>query len=371
MKIVFSTDQVYLHGGIEKVMAEKANYFADVLNYQVFILTTEQRGKAACYQLSSKIELVDIGVNYVREKSYFHPQNLARIPKHFRLWKAAVKKIKPDVIISCNYAFDFYWLPFSFKSAAKLKEYHSSRYFLEQSRKSVGFFGKLQFKLNDYIESKFDRLILLNPDEKPFYKSDNTEVIPNSIVVPGEVAPLVANRAIAAGRMAPVKGFDVMIAAWKQVVAACPDWELHLFGQGDQKYIDGLQRLIAQNDLTRHVFLRPATDALTTEMMHSSLYVMTSKTECYPMVLLEAISIGLPVVSFDCPTGPRHIVSDGDDGILIKNQDADALAKKIVFLIQNREKLHQLGHNAKNNARRFSNEVVMQQWVSLFNTLNE
>jgi hypothetical protein len=83
MKILFSTDQVYLHGGIEKVMAEKANYFADVLGYEVYILTTEQKGKAACYPLSDKIIKTDIAINYQRAKSYFHPANLVKMPGHF------------------------------------------------------------------------------------------------------------------------------------------------------------------------------------------------------------------------------------------------------------------------------------------------
>ena len=139
MTILFSTDQVYLHGGIEKTMAVKANYFADVLGYDVVILTTEQKGKLPQYALSSKVRLIDIGINYHRKKSYFHPANIAKIPKHFFGSRKAIAAVKPDVIISCNYAFDFYWLPFIFKKIPKLKEYHSSRFFEDRARRKSSF----------------------------------------------------------------------------------------------------------------------------------------------------------------------------------------------------------------------------------------
>jgi glycosyltransferase involved in cell wall biosynthesis len=370
MKILFSTDQIYLHGGIEKTMAVKANYFADVLGHEVFILTTEQKGNAPCYQLSAKIKIVDIEVGYERTKSYFHPANLSKIPRHFGASKKAIREIGPDVIISCNYAFDFYWLPFIFGKTPKLKEYHGSRVFEHRLRKKQGFPKNLKFKINDFIESKFTRLILLNPDEKPFYGSHNLEVIPNPIDIPNTKAALVANRAIAAGRIAPIKGFDTLIDAWKKIASQVPDWTLDIYGQGESDYIGKLQTQIDSLQLTDRIFIRPAVLDLRREMLTSSLYLMTSHTECYPMVLLEAAAIGLPVVSFDCPTGPRHIVVDGVSGLLAGDQNIDGFCEKILSLAKDHVQLRQLGDGAKSTAMRFSTEVVMQQWTALFEKLN-
>ena len=351
-------------------MAEKANYFADVLGYDVMILTTEQKGRPACYPLSEKIDLIDINVNYFRDKSYFHPSNLAKIPKHFSAWKSAVRKAAPDIIISCNYAFDFYWLPFSYRAAAKLKEYHSSRYFYDLSRRNAVGFSRIRYFIDDLIEAKFDRLIVLNPDERSYFRSNNVVDIPNSIEVLSEASPLNRPRAIAAGRIAPVKGFETMIRAWKQIAEKLPGWQLNIFGQGENEYIQQLKRLIDELGLTSIVFLNGATSSLRSEMIGSSVYLMTSKTECYPMVLLESLSVGLPVVTFDCPTGPRHIIKNGETGILVPDQDVDSFVKEVVLLAQNPEVLHKLGKSAKNDAARFSNESVMRQWVSLFDTLN-
>lgn len=372
MRILFTTDQIHLHGGIEKVMAEKANWFADVSDHEVIILTTEQKGLPSCYPLSSKIVLKDIAVNYNRKKSYFHPENLKKLPFHLKQWKKAIKEIQPDVLISCNYAFDFYWIPFCFKNIPKLKEFHSSRYFENQTRASLGFIKSSKYKINDYIESKFTKLVLLNTDEIPFYKTKNTVVISNPVrKISNDKALLNTKKAIAAGRIASVKGFDVMISVWKEVVKKCPDWELHIYGQGETNYIDQLKSQISNSNLENNIFIHPATNRLQDEMLDSSLYLMTSKTECYPMVLIEALSIGLPVVTFDSPTGPRHIVKNEVSGFVTPNQNIEAIAEKVVLLIQNENLRKDFGDHASSDSVIFQPEQVMMLWEELFNKIKQ
>jgi len=369
MKILFTTDQTHLHGGIEKVLAEKANYFADVLGYDVTILTTEQKNNIPCYALSAKISQIDIAINYHREKSYFHPSNIRKIPSHLKHWKKILNTINPDIIIVCNYAFDFYWNPFLFTRIPKLKEYHASRYFESKARETSGFASKLKFAVNDFIESKYTRLILLNPDEKQYYRSKNTKVIPNPITIPAAKANLDNKKAIAAGRIAPVKGFEKAILCWKKVIERSPDWELHIYGQGETAYINTLIDLIAENNLQNHVHILPAVDGLQTKMLDYSLYLMSSQTECYPMVLLEALSIGLPVISFNCPTGPRNIITDDKDGFLAQNQDITALAEKTLLLTADVSLRKAMGNAAITNSPRFSTPTVMKGWKDLFDTL--
>ncbi|MBC7523099.1 MAG: glycosyltransferase family 4 protein [Flavobacterium sp.] len=370
MKIVFSTDQIYLHGGIEKVMALKANYFADVLNYEVTILTTEQNHKKPCYPLSSKVNLIDIEINYNRKKSYFHYSNLAKIPNHFKKWNAVLKQIKPDGLISCNYAFDFYWIPFFKLDVKKYKEYHSSGYFESLDKSNAGFIKKMRYKLNDFIASKYTSNIILNPDEKIYYPYKNLTVIPNPI----DETPLTANlenkTIIAAGRIASVKGFDVLIKTWQLVAQKEPLWQLHIYGQGEPDYIKMLQQLIDNFQLTNQVFIKPATNNLLEVLSQHSIYVMSSNTECFPMVLLESLAVGLPIISFDCPTGPRNIITDNEDGFLVENQNCASLAEKIVFLIQNKTSRKAMGIKAKTNSLRFSTPKVMQLWQNLFDSQN-
>jgi glycosyltransferase involved in cell wall biosynthesis len=367
MKVVFSTDQIYLHGGIEKVMAQKANYFADVLGYEVCILTTEQKQQPPCYELSPKIQLVDLHINYMRQKPFAHPANLAKVPLHFMRWIQVLRKHKPQHLIVCNYAFDFYWTPFLFSKIAKYKEYHSSRYYISKVRSAAKGLAKLGYALQDYCEQSYTALLLLNPSEIDFYSSQNSQVIPNPIGPSKHTAPLVATQAIAAGRLAPVKRFDVLIEIWAQVVQHEPTWTLSIYGQGEPEYVAYLHSKIQELKVENQVFIRQAVPDLPLTMQAYSMYLMTSHTECFPMVLLEAQSAGLPCVSYACPTGPAHIISPDQDGYLVSNQNQEAFVEKVLFLIRNPEIRTQMGARAKQNVLRFAPDMVMNRWATLLN----
>ncbi|MEC4050884.1 glycosyltransferase family 4 protein [Flavobacterium sp. SUN046] len=367
MRIVFSTDQVYLHGGIEKVMAEKANYFADVLGYEVFILTAEQKGNVPCYPLSSKINFVDLNVNYHRDKSYFSSINVVKLPTHIVNLRKALIEINPNIVIVCNFSFDYYIMPFLYTKAKKWKEFHSSRFFHDQNRKNTkSFIKQIINKFNDWIETKYDKIILLNPDEKAFYYSQNCVVIPNPIAVTdGVEASLSSNKVLAAGRIAPVKGFEQLIEAWRLVVDKHPSWELHIFGDDYLNTQEKLQSQIIQSNLEKNVFFMGTTDQMSLTMLDYSLYLMTSHTECFPMVLLESLSVGLPIVSFDCPTGPRNIITNHVDGVLVANNNIGEFAQSVCCFIENKELRVNFGKHAKVNSLRFSTPLIMEKWQKL------
>jgi glycosyltransferase involved in cell wall biosynthesis len=367
MKVVFSTDQIYLHGGIEKVMAQKANYFADVLGYEVCILTTEQKQHSPCYELSSKIQLVDLQINYKRDKSFVHPANLAKVPLHLYRWISTMRKLKPNSLIVCNYAFDFYWTPFLFSNIAKYKEYHSSRYYVSKARSAAKGLAKLGYALQDYCERSYTALMLLNSSEIDFYSSNSKQVIPNPIASTSYTAGLDAQQVIAAGRLAPVKNFDALIEIWAKLVQHEPDWTLSIYGQGEPDYVAYLQAKIHELKVENQVFIRQAVPNLQETMQAYSMYLMTSHTECFPMVLLEALSVGLPCISYACPTGPAHIINPDQDGYLVSNQNQEAFVEKVLFLIRNAEIRTQMGAQAKQNVLRFAPEKVMNRWSALLN----
>jgi glycosyltransferase involved in cell wall biosynthesis len=370
MRIIFSTDQIYLHGGVEKVMAEKANYFVDVLGYEVFILTTDQQKNLPCYKLSPKVNLVNLSINYSRKISYYHPLNLLKIPKHIFEWKRIIKQLNPDFIIVCNYSFDFFWTPFCFRKILKIKEFHSSRYFDEIIRANTSLIKKIVFQFNDWIESKYDRIILLNQDELKYYRSDNLIVIPNSVKIENKLnAELVNKKVIAAGRINTVKGFDNAILCWYEITKEAPEWELHIYGQGEKVYVEKLKKIISDLGLNNNIFIMDAVDDLPLTMAEYSFYLLTSQTESFSMVILEALSVGLPVVSFDCPTGPRNLISNDYDGLLVNNQDLADLVKNVSVMIKDTNKRILMGQNAKKKSAKFSTKNVMLKWQQLFKSL--
>lgn len=367
MKIVFNTDQIYLHGGIEKVMATKVNYWAKLPHVEVYIVTTEQQGKKPCYAIDKRVQFIDLGVNYDRSQSYFSITNLKKTFLHFKRQKAFFNKINPDVIISPNFNFDHYWLPLIKRNSKLIKERHSSRYLEPNQFKNASILRKLKFQLTDWIESKYNHIVVLNSDEAKYIRTGNAIVIPNPIDPTPLQAHLNNKQVMAAGRIAPVKGFDHLIDAWKMIHQQAPDWELHIYGDNYGSTKEELKELIKKYHLQDVIHFKGAVDNIPKVMTEYSMYALTSVTECFPTVLLEALNVGLPVVSYDCPNGPRHIVTNSEDGILVQNQNSKDLANQLLKLIQNPTELYHISENGKQNSKRFSTETIMAKWNNLIN----
>lgn len=365
--ILYSTDQIYLHGGIEKVLTTKANYFATLHSVQVFILTTEQQDKPPCYPLSDAVQLINIGIDYNRNRSYFSISNILKSFKHYIRQRKIIKKTDPDFIISLNYNFDHYWLPFIKGNSKLIKERHSSHYFESQVKQSAGFFKKILFRVKDWVDAKYDHIVVLNSDEKKFVRSNNAVVIPNPVPMDSEAAPLSNKIVIAAGRFAPVKAFDELICIWKEVVLEFPDWSLNIYGDDYLNTKFRLEKLISELGLSQSVTLLPSRENFTEILKESSIYALTSVTECFPMVLLESLSVGLPTVAYDCPTGPRNILISGEDGILVSNLNKSLFAESLKQLMGDEGLRKRMGAQAKSNAHRFSTETVMKRWRQLLN----
>ncbi|TPN89137.1 glycosyltransferase family 4 protein [Aquimarina algicola] len=371
MKLVFLIDQVYLHGGIERVLSIKANYLAALDNYEVFIITTEQKNNSACYEFDNRIKFQDIAINYNRKKSYFHPDNLKKLPKHIRRTKAALKKINPDVVVVCSHSVDTYFTPFINKRIPKVKEFHYSKYIeLEKRRNPGSLFKKYFLKFADYVEGKYDKLVVLNPDEATYYKTGNTIVIPNPLTFyPENISDVSQKVVIAAGRIAPVKGYDILIDIWETIHKERKDWQLHIYGNGEKTYIKELQDKIHQKKLETTLILQGPTSDMKGKMQMSSIFAMTSHNECFPLVLLEAQACGLPIISFDCPHGPRNIIDD-TNGLLIPLYDQKAFSNQLLEAMDSPEKLRRMGKNAREHALRFEVRHIMNIWINMFTALS-
>ena len=294
MNIIFVIDQVYLHGGIERVLSIKANFLANQKANNIYIITSEQKGNSNCYEFSSNIHFQDLSINYNRSKSFFHPKNLVKIPLHIFKIKKAIKKIKPEVIIMCSHSTDTYFMPFIAKKIPKVKEFHFSKSTEALHRiNGTNFWKSYFYKFSDFVESKYDTLVVLNKDEVSYFKTNNTIIIPNPLTFfPNKVSKLSQPIAIAAGRIAPVKQFEVLIDIWEEVSKKNSSWKLFIYGSGDPMYIELLQERINIKKLSNQVFLKEATSNIQNKMLSSSLFVMTSKNECFPLVLLDICTPG-------------------------------------------------------------------------------
>jgi glycosyltransferase involved in cell wall biosynthesis len=219
-----------------------------------------------------------------------------------------------------------------------------------------------------------DALVVLTDGDRRAYEEvfgDTLQVarIPNAVPrLPArrEHAPG-GNTILAAGRLTRQKGFDLLIPAFARVAPEHPDWNLRICGKGPQRKV--LKRLIEEYGLRGRVSLPGPVRGLAGEMASASLFVISSRYEGFPMVLLEAMGAGLPVVSFDCPTGPREIVEDRVSGRLVTAGDVDGLAAALDELIVDEGLRRRYAAEAARTAERYSMDFVGPQWESLLGTL--
>lgn len=216
------------------------------------------------------------------------------------------------------------------------------------------------------LARKFDCSVLLTERDRQGYKGlMNTAVIPNPITVFSEkMSPLTNKVVLAVGRLGIEKNFTELVEIWAMMAKDYPDWTLRIVGDGYEK--EAICRAIQKYGLEAQVELLPFTNKIQEHYCGASVYAMTSVFESFGLVLVEAASIGLPLVAYDCPCGPSDIIKDGEDGFLIPMHDKDAYSKALRRLIEDESLRKRMGANAEKNSERFSLDAVMHQWEELF-----
>ena len=219
-----------------------------------------------------------------------------------------------------------------------------------------------------------DGFLTLNPDDADHYRRRITgarvaRIANGAPRYDGRAAGLDSKVVIAAGRLVRSKGFHLLVRAWRQVADRHPDWELRIFGEGPQR--DELADLVRQQDLEGNVSLMGYSTRLGAEMAEASCFALSSTAEGYPMVLLEAMACGLPLVSTDCPSGgPRDIIEEGVNGFLVPNRDVDGLAQALNRMIElDVAERHRMGRASLARASVQSPEAVAAQWGAFLQDL--
>lgn len=375
MKLVYIFSSFAAKGGTERIFCDKMNWLAEVAGYEIVFVTYEQGNHPFAYPLSNKIRHVDLNTRFFTTGTM---PLLKRIRFKFtmpRLFKHRLRKlldeILPDVVVSTTYAL------FLFREILSMPYRHvveSHVYYQLLLQNTFTHIAWLDRKITLHLLGMLKRcekvVVLTHKDAACWKGYDNIEVIHNVLTNYPEKITDVADRPkriIAVGRLHAQKGFDLLIQSWQLIAARHPDWQLVVYGHGGD--LQKLQQQLEKAGLTSSMTFAGTTDNIYKEYQDSAFYVMSSRYEGWGLVLVEAMSCGLPCVSFDCPYGPSDIIRDGEDGFLVENGNIQQLAEKMELLINNKELRERLGVRARLNAARFTSDNIMPQWTKLFETI--
>lgn len=375
MKIIYCTHSTYNPGGMERVLLNKVTYLSALPEWEVSVVTTDQHQRPSFYPFPEKVRMTDLEINYSddNDKGIWKKitSYLCKRKEHKRKLTALLLKEKPDIVVSL-YPSESSFIPDIKDGSKKVLELHFNKFFrIQYGRKGIiGLIDRWRTRQDERIVRRFDKFVVLTNEDKGYWGGlPNIEVIPNAAIhVSKNYSEVKNKRVIAVGRLDYQKGFDRLIQAWKLVqhTGRFSDWKLDIFGQGEWREM--LQQMIIQG-LQNTVKINPPTNAILNEYVHSSLLVMSSNYEGFGMVLVEAMSCGVPVISFDCKCGPKDIIQPGINGLLVPNGDIQALADAMMKVMEDEAYRKMLSLNARKVVDTYSEQAVMSQWILLFTSI--
>lgn len=376
MKIAYCIPSLYIPGGMERVLTIKANYFADIYGYEVFIILTDGKNKTPYYQLSPNIHLINLDINYdeLNGQTFYK-----RLPKYLlkqQVFKRKLRKclmtLKPDISISMLRR-EINFINSIQDGSKKIGEIHVNksnfRDFNEEKASPVKkLLARIWMKQLIGELKKLDKFVTLSHEDKDKWTEiDHVIAIHNPLsFFPEKVSDCSNSQVIAVGRLIPQKGFDMLIDAWKIVSDRHPEWTLRIYGECEQKeYLAQINRLNLENTCK----LEGAVYDIVNKYLESSIFVLSSRFEGFGMVITEAMACGLPAVSFACPCGPKDIINEGKDGFLVEPENIEKLADRIIYLIENDDIRKKMGMEARANTERFRMEKIASEWKTMFESL--
>lgn len=371
MKILYLIHSTCNPGGMERVLLNKVRYLVEEKGWDVTVVTTDQHERSPFYPFPEEVNMVDLGVNYSEDNGKPFLKKLLGFLKKRRLHKKrmteVLAQVKPDVV-DCFYPGECSFMPGMKDGSVKVMELHQSKLFHNQYNRSglMGLADKYRAMMDERLVRKFDRFVVLTEEDAQMWgEMPNIRVIPNAAnFIADSYSDCSAKRVIAVGRLDYQKSFDRLILVWEKVYEKMPDWRLDIFGQGEWKEM--LQQMIDERGLQDVVKLNAPTKNIGREYAESSMLVMSSHYEGFPMVMIEAMACGLPAVCFDFKCGPRDIIQPEENGLIVPDGDIDELAEAMISLMKDEEVRKRMGENAKRVVETYSEEKVMSKWIKLY-----
>jgi len=372
MKLIYCHADVYNPGGMERVLLNKLRGWVE-RGYETMLVTTDQHGRPPFYEFPPEVRMVDLGINY-KDDNDKNPiaktlGYLRRRRKHREALTELLMRERPDIVVSL-FPSESSFIPDIQDGSLKMLELHFNKLFrLQYNRKGLlGLADRIRTKQDEKLVRKFDNFIVLTRQDAEMWGNlPNLSVMPNAAVTMPHIEHKLGNhRVIAVGRLDYQKGFDRLLDAWALIPAELRKfWHLDIFGQGEWE--EKLKQQIVTLGIDESAAVNKPTDKIFDEYAASDFLVMTSHYEGFPMVMIEAMACGVPTVCFDFLCGPRDIIANGINGIVVPEGDLQALATAMQQLMERPEQLQHLSDQAKRISEEYSQEVIMKRWDLFMN----
>lgn len=373
MRIVYVTDSYAICGGIERVLADKMNYLSNVYGYDVVLLTLYQGPHKFPFALYDGVNHYDINVRLNDQYDYrgllrlYKRRKLYRIIKHRMV--EAVSVLKPDVLVCVKIEFA------DILSAVKgetplIVESHTLCN--AEMIENTSFFRKMHMWMVKNCIRDADAVVTLTDGDANDWRrvNSNVFVIPNVVCLNenSSFTTCQSKSVIFVGRLSKQKNIGSLLNIWEKVYLSNPDWELHVYGEKGDVEDSVYDRLFIAKNIGV-VIHKPEKNQMLEEYKKHSILVLTSLFEPFGLVIPEAMSCGLPVVSYDSPYGPNTIISDEWDGYLIHDYNEDIFVDRLCKLMGDELLRQKMGKNAIVSSRRYEASFIMPLWKNLFENI--
>ena len=353
MNILFLEGDMSRRGGTERMTSILSNLLVNT--HRVHVMSLHFQGEEIAFPLNPKV------AHHVL-RCLNDGSNILKAVRELRKFNR-VHGI--DCIINVDTGMGIYGILAVVGSKTKVITWEHSNFFNNWGSSKFPYLRRFAAKFSDAF------VVLTEKDKRNYVDHIRTKVpivvIPNPVEMHESHYDLNSKTILSAGMLVPIKGYDAAIQVAKKVFSQNPDWKWVICGEGPER--EHLEKLILQEGLENNVFLPGNVENMGEMYRNASMFVMTSKMEGLPMVLLEAKSWGIPIVSFDIMTGPSDIVQDGKNGFLIEPEDVDTMADKILQLISERELRKQFSDQSRLELGKFSLERVEERWETVLTSL--
>lgn len=364
MKICYILSQMHSPGGVERTLHNRLVKLSK--DYDIYLITIEQGSKSYFFGKIPEVNYIDLNLKFQRINKVYMKKNLLNsftIVQEFFKLKNVINEIKPDYIVSLSMGITTYLLSLIGYKGEMVYEHHASLYHL-------GYDKNPPNKVITKIFNEYSKHIFLSEEEKNLAQFITAEkfVIPNPI--PSELPEIIPyrnkkNKIIAAGRLVEIKGYERLLEAWQMIYLSFPDWQLEIYGDADEIIYPKIKNYIVNHNMQERTFIFPATDNILEIINDSKIYAMTSHFENFPMVMLEALSLGTITVAFDCPSGPRNIIND-TTGYLVLDDDIDLYARTLANVIENENEAMKKSAQCIIESKKYLLEEILKEWHKVF-----